>query len=836
MMKKIAISLAAILLASTFGAAETVTLSSWKMKSGNSPKAWKAEVPATVAGVLDDNGYFGEGLLESDNYFKQDKSIFDEAWTFSTKFKTPKGENCMLRFNSLGYYADVELNGRMLASSDTTFGVFLVREYDITRIARKLRRNNLKVTLRRAQSGDLNHGFVDWNPRPLGENMGILGPVTVSTTGAAKIDDVFVIPELDVETLAEADLKVKASVRNLSGEPVEGVMKMEWEGGVISTPVTLQPGCNALAFSAENFDALHVDNPRVWWTWDLGTPEMYNMKVSFEESDGSVSDSRSVDFGIRSITSEIVDGAYRQFYLNGHPVLIKGAGWTDEIFFRDTHESNELQAQYVKDMNMNCIRFENIWGKDDSIYDCCDRLGIMAMVGWSCQWEWEIYCGLPESNGCGCITSPESMDLAVKYFHDQVIRLHNHPSIICWLTGSDCIPNEKLEERYMEIYNEYEYRPYVCSAKALVSRFGGHSGTKMAGPYEYVGPDYWYLDTELGGAFGFNTETGIGLNMPQLPSIRRMMPADSLWPLSKTWDLHCTASNAGMNSTGMLTAAMNGAYGQASTLEEFVNRGHAIDYDATRAMYEAFRCNIPRSTGIIQWMLNSAWPAMYWQLYDYYKVPTASYYGTRKACEPLQLIFNYKDRAVYAVNETGRTHELKAVVKLYDAASTLVAEEEIAITSADRKAERVYDVPASEGGLFLSLELLDAEDNAVADNFYCVPSANNEYDWEHAEWFYTPISKFADLTYVSALPEAEVEMTAEKEGDSWKVTLSNKSEVISYQNILQLTGADGQLITPAFWSDNFVTVLPGQTKVLSCKAPEGTAGEVKVQTWNTTIK
>ena len=835
MIKKIATTFTVILLTSAFLSGETLTLSSWKMKSEKSNCVWNAEVPATVAGVLADNGEFGDALFVSDNYFKQDKGIFDEAWTFSTKFKTPKGRNCILRFNSLGYYADITLNGKTIASSDTTFGVFIVREYNIDGIARKLRRNKLSVTLRRAQPGDLNIGFVDWNPRPFGESMGILGPVTVSTTGDAKIDDVFVIPELDTESLASADLQVKVSVRNFADQAVGGTLKIEYEGGTVSAPVTLQPGCNSLAFSAADFSALHVYNPRVWWTWDLGTPELYSMKVSFESPDGSVSDSRSVDFGIRSITSEVLDGEHLQFYLNGHPVLIKGAGWTDELFLRDTHTSNELQAEYVKDMNMNCIRFENIWCKDDNIYDCCDRLGLMAMVGWSCQWEWEDYCGLPETKGFGCINDEASMDLAVKYFHDQVIRLHNHPSIICWLTGSDRVPNAELEERYMEIYNEYEYRPYVCSAKQLVSKFGGPSGTKMEGPYEYVGPDYWYLDTELGGAFGFNTETGVGLNMPQLPSIMRMMPADSLWPLSKAWDAHCTTSGSGMNSTSLLTEVMNGAYGQANTLEEYVNRGHALDYDATRAMFEAFRCNVPNATGIVQWMLNSAWPALYWQLYDYYMVPTASYYGTRKACEPLQLIYNYKDRNVYAVNETGKSQDLKAVVRIYDAASALVSESEIDVASEDRKAERVFAVPADKGGLFLALELVDSEGNTVADNFYCVPSTNNEYDWENSEWFNTPITKYADLGFVAALPEAGIEMSVEKDSDHWKVTLCNRSSVISYQNILQLIGKDGQLVAPAFWSDNFVTLLPGQTKVLSCKVPEGTEGEVRVQAWNSAM-
>ena len=110
---------------------------------------------------------------------------------------------------------------------------------------------------------------------------------------------------------------------------------------------------------------------------------------------------------------------------------------------------------------------------------------------------------------------PGGRDLAVRYFHDQVVRLHNHASVIAWLTGSDRIPNPGLEERYLKIFEKEEYRSYVCSAKNMES-LAGWSGTKMEGPYEYVGADYWYKDKEAGGAFGWNTETGIGANLPQL--------------------------------------------------------------------------------------------------------------------------------------------------------------------------------------------------------------------------------------------------------------------------------------------------------------------------------
>lgn len=805
-------------------------LTEWTMSRKGAAESYNVTVPCTVAGALAENSVLPEDILEAMNYAKVDKSIFDDEWTFTTSFdaKCKKGRHFVLEFDGIGFRADIKLNGVLLASSDTTAGPYIKREYDVTGIVGK--HNTLNVTVTRAREGDLNHGYVDWNPRPLGECMGITGKVFLKQNGGVDIKDVYVRPEIDIKDFSSADLFVNIPLSNHTGHEVSGTLTLSYENGTADIPVTVPAGGTTVRLSPAEAGILHVANPRVWWTWDLGTPEMYSMTASFKAG-RKVSDSKDVAFGIRSITSEVVDN-HLQFYLNGRRVLVKGAGWTDDIFMRDTHESNRLQAEYVKDMNLNCIRFENIWGKDDNIYDCCDRLGLLAMVGFSCQWEWEDYCGLPEYSHFGCINDQKSMDMAVKYFKNQIIRLHNHPAVICWLTGSDRIPNPELEARYMEVYREYEYRPYVCSAKDMTSKFGGPSGTKMAGPYEYVGPDYWYIDEELGGAFGFNTETGIGLNMPQLSSIKKMIPEDELWPAGSAWDYHCTASSSAMNTTDFIETVMDAEYGKPATLEEYVARAHAIDYDATRAMFEAFRCNIPTSTGIIQWMLNSAWPALYWQLYDWYMMPTAGYYGTKKACEPVQLIYNYKDKSVYVVNESGKDCRLTAQIEIYDSTSKLICDKSIDVAAADNRSEKIFQLPGHDGGIFLALELSD-DGKAVADNFYCIPAENNSYDNKEATWYYTPIAKYADMTFVSSLPEAEVKMSTRRTAEGYEVTLTNNSDVISYQNILRIEDGNGEVIVPAIWSDNFLTVLPGETRTITCKA--GEAGNIEAQTWNTRI-
>ena len=786
----------------------------WTLSREGASETFAAQAPSTVAGTLVDAGYFGEDLLVGRNYEKADKAIFDDPWTYSTVFagEPGKGQHAELVFDGLDYYADIFLNGKQLASADTTFGVFIRRKFDVTGLLKG--RNKLEVKLRRAQKGDLNIGFVDWNPRPLDESMGITRPVTLHTTGAVSIEDVYVVPDLDVETFQTADLRVRVRLQNKENRPVNAEIVLNLGNDPVRVPVSLAAGdLKEFVLTPAEADILHVENPRVWWSWDLGKPELYTLAVAVEEA-GTVSDCNETTFGIRKIESRLIEDGYRQMTLNGKDILVKGGGWTDDIFLRDTPESIERQVRYVMDMNMNLIRFENIWGKDDTVYDLCDKLGVMALVGFSCQWEWEDYCGLPEVKNWGCINGKEVEDLAFAYFRDQVTRLHNHPAVIAWMTGSDRIPNPDLEQRYLVVYEREDYRPYICSAKSQKS-LAGWSGTKMEGPYEYVGADYWYKDAEAGGAFGWNTETGIGANLPQLESLKKMIPEESLWPLSDVWDYHCTASSSAMNTTKVLQETINGLYGGFDGLEDFVRKAHAVDYDGTRAMFEAFRVRVPKGTGIVQWMLNSAWPSLYWQQYDWYGVPTAAYYGTKKACEPVQLLFDYATRKVYAVNESAEARELKATLQVFDAASKAIGKETKTVKVGYREVVPVFDLKRYDGKPhFVALALADG-DKPVTDNFYVLPAKDNEYDWKKTNWYITPITAYADLGFAFKQPKADVEMTVA----DGKVTLVNKSNVISYMNILKAKDADGNLVVPFTWSDNFFPILPGETKVVTFSAP-----------------
>jgi exo-1,4-beta-D-glucosaminidase len=799
-------------------------------------------LPSTVMGALTANGLYDD-LFFGTNYKDADKAPFDASWWYRTTFKSPatdEGLYVKLLFEGLTYRANIWLNGRQIATKEEVFGAFCRFTFDITAYLNK-EDNVLAVEIFRAQAGEPNVGFVDWNPRPLDENMGIFRDVKLLVTGGVEMKNTWVKSSINKETLDEAWLTIETRLVNLTGKKIKGNIEGTIEDIVFSIPVELNEGDEKLVtITPDEVKKLHIQHPRLWWCNTIGSPELYDLAIRFV-TDNQVSDEEKIRFGIREIETYLQEGEHKAFVLNGKKILVKSAGWTDDLFLRDTPESYETQLRYVKDMNLNSIRLENIWGTGQSLYDLCDQYGLMIMAGWSCQWEWEGYFGAPDDR-FGCIHSEADMNLLVRYLTDQVCWLRNHPSIIAWLGGSDKLLDPGLERRYMDLWPGLAQFPYIGSAARRKSEVTGPSGMKMNGPYEYVGPNYWFIDDKAGGNYGFNTETGTGSQIPVYESLLKMIPEDKIWPLNEYWDYHTTASGS-MNSMEPTIRAINAMYGRPADLNSFLNRACLLNSQATQSMFEAFRINPDKATGIVQWMLNSAWPSVYWQLFDYYKIPIASYYGVRRGNNPLQLIYNYKDNGIYAVNETlAPVDKLTAVIYGYSAESDLLFEEKQAISIHATSVQQIYTIDNhSAPNTFLFCFLYDDQSNLIANNFYCLSSKPDEYDWEKANWLTTPIAGYGDFTAVAKLPVVNLTVSVTPlsgEGGGIAVEIDNPSETVALLAQFTLTDAGKEILTPVFWSDNYISLRPGEKRVLKClydsTSINASPASLKISGWNIT--
>ena len=689
--------------------------------------------------------------------------------------------------------------------------------------------------------GDFTIGFVDWNPVPPDRNMGLWRGVEVRSSGPVSIEHPYVQTRLDLQSFKEARLTISATLVNHSNVAVSGKISGTLEGGVsFAQKYSLDANeTREIQFTPEEFSALVVQNPRVWWPNNWGAPELYNLKFSIRDPLG-VSDVCSVTFGIREVTDYLNEQGHRGYMVNGKKILIRGGGWVDDLLLDEDEKNLEAQIQYVKHLNLNTIRMEGFWGSSDKIYELADRYGLLLMVGWSCQWEWTHYLGKEADEPYGGIKTEDDMKLVGQYLQDQVLWLRNHPSIFVWVVGSDMLPPPEMEKRYRAQLSVLDpIRPMLTSCKAWTSEVSGPTAVKMYGPYEYVTPNYWYVDTENGGAYGFNTETGPGAQPPPEESVRRMFSKEHYWPIDDTWNFHCGRNE--FKNMDMYMNAFNRRYGEAENFYDFTLRSQAANYEAIRPMFEAFGVRKPVATGVIQWMLNAAWPKMFWQLYDYYLLPGGTFYGTRKANQPVNIAYDYSNHSIYVVNDTLHSYsDLSAEIKLLSIDSKEYFSQALKASIGENESKKVLELPDKNEATpvsFLSLKLSDSDGKPIADNFYWLSSKPDVLDFDSSEWYYTPNKEYADFSALKELEPVEIEVKQHWTKDSVTVDLKNPTGKIAFFVVLDVIGnKSGQSIVPIFWSDNYVSLLPGETKQLSAHfSPgdlHGEKPELQYSGWN----
>ncbi len=812
------------------------------------PSDWyAAQVPNSTLGTLVDDGVF-KNIYFDRNLEKIPESLFKAPWWYRRSFEinnTSDGQFYSLRFNGISYSADVWLNGKQIASADTVKGSFCQFIFDITPYVKK-GENVLALKVAQAGPGDLNIGFVDWNPEPADNHMGIWRDVHLLETGPVSIEQPFVITDVDTATLDHANVTIKVKLQNHSDKNISGVLKATLGNDIhVSKDVSLNAHeSKEIVLSPDDYKALSIDHPKLWWTHDLGTPALYALQINFETGN-KISDSKEMKIGIRSVSGYRTEKGFWGYRLNGKKILVKGGGWTDPMLLKATPAYEEAGIDYAVHMNFNALRMEGFWGSDQHLYDLCDEKGILLMVGFSCQWEWKDYMHSATEDKYGAITTPDQEAVATRSWRDQILWLRNHPSIFLWNYGSDKWPRPELEKKYLAILAKDDpTRPSAASAHEWTSEVTGYTGMKMRGPYDFVPPDYWYIDKTHGGAFGFNTETGPGPEVPVLESLKKMIPKDSLWPISSSWLYHAARNE--FHNLDRYNNAMDQRLGKATSLMDYERKAQYLNYEGMRAMFEAFESNRFEATGIIQWMYNASWPKLWWQLYDYYLMPTGAFYGARVANEPLHVSYNYGDQAVEVMNNSGTgTGGLTASVNLLDFGSKSVLKKSVTVSDiASKETKQVFKLP-SEPGLtktyFLDLKLFDKDHRNVSNNFYVLSTEKDSLDERKSRWYVTPQSHYADLTMLEQLPNVKLQTSESTTTNNGKTTVTvnvkNPTSHLAFMVYLDLKkGNSDDSVVPVFWDSNYITLLPGEERTISVWVHtadlDGQKPVVKVGGWN----
>jgi exo-1,4-beta-D-glucosaminidase len=631
-----------------------------------------------------------------------------------------------------------------------------------------------------------------------------------------------VVSKLNLPADDSAQLTVTAQLKNSTDRPVKGKLKGQIDSVAIEQEVELASNeTRDVTFTSDQFPQLTFSNPRLWWPAQMGKPNLYPLTMTFEVN-GVVSDHSRTEFGIRQVTSEVNANGGRAFHINGKNILIRGGGWTPDMMLRQNSQRLHDEFRYVRDMGLNTVRLE---GKLETqeFFDLADHEGILVMAGWCCCDFWERWNRW----------KPQDFEIAQQSLRDQIYRLRSHPSLVMWLNGSDNPPPPDVEQMYLDIENKLLWpNPVVSSATGKATTVTGDSGVKMTGPYEYVAPSYWEQDTPLGqpnrktcnpggcgGAYGFNTETSMGPAVPPIESIRAMVGKDHLWPIDDTWNYH--AGGGEFKTIQVFSDALANRYGKSDNAEDFAEKSQLQTYEGVRAMYEAYSRNKYEATGVIQWMLNNAWPSMIWHLYDYYLRPGGGYFGAKRAMEALHPVYGYDDRSIWVVSSQYEDVKgLKLTTKIYNLDMTEKFSHEDSLDASADSTAKIFTLPEVEGlspVYFVALRLVDDSGKQVGSNFYWLSSKPETLDWAKTTWWMTPTDSFADYTALAQLPKVKLKVMSrtERKGEESivHVTLENPSKNLAFLVRLKLDkGAKGEEIIPVIWEDNYLSLLPGEKR------------------------
>jgi len=771
-------------------------------------------------------------------------SPYAASWWYRKTFTLPAadaGKTVWLNFRGINYRANIWLNGKQIAKSEEVAGAWRTYEFNITDAVKIGGENALAVQVFAPTETDLAITFVDWNPAPPDKNMGLWREVYIATSGPVALRYPAAMSQVDSD--GNAKLTVSAQLKNATNQPVKGTLKGNIESMQFSQEVELAPNeTKDVVFDPGQYSQLSLTKPRLWWPAQMGSPELYSLQMQFDVN-GKISDHAEIKFGIREVKSEVDQNKSRLFSINGKRILIRGGGWSPDMMLRENSQRLHDEFRYVKDMGLNTIRLE---GKleTEEFFNLADKEGILVMAGWCCCDHWEHWGKW----------KPQDFEIAKASLESQVYRLRSHPSLVMWLNGSDGPPPPDVEQSYLDVEKRLLFPvPTVSSASGAATTVTGESGVKMSGPYEYVAPSYWTEDSlgsankcklgQCGGAHGFNTETSPGPAVPPIESIKEMLPKDHWWPIDDWWNFH--AGGGEFKDIHVYTDALTARYGKADTLEDYTFKAQLMNYEGIRAMFEGYSRNKYTSTGVIQWMLNNAWPSMIWHLYDWYLRPAGGYFGAKRAMEALHPVYGYDDHSVWVVSsQYADAKGLKLTTKVYNLDMTEKFSQETSLDAAGDSTQKVLTLPDLTDPspvYFLTLRLEDSTGQLVGSNFYWLSTKQETLDWSKSNWYMTPTATFADYTALSQLPKVKLKVTSrtEHKGDDTltHVTLENPSKSLAFFVRLKLSkGAGGEEVLPVLWQDNYLSLIPGEKRDLTATYRTSALGAAKpvieVSGWN----
>lgn len=845
-----------------------------------------ATVPGTALTTLIDRGVYPDPDYGLNNLAIPESLARQDYW-YRTQFTLPaevSGRQLTLTFKGINYSAAVWANGERLGSVKGAFirGVFAATG--------KLKPGELNVIAVRVSppphpgipheesiaAGPGENGgamaidgptFIasegwDWIPGIRDRNTGLWQAVELKATGSVRLHDPHVVTSLPLPKTDQADISITVPVENLHAGRAQATLEARFEGVSIQKTVTLPPGNSEVRLDSREFPQLRVTQPRLWWPNGYGPANLYMLTLSVRDG-ATLSDTARLRFGIRHITYELSlfdhDGRlhrvevdptagsargeqlvdvrheaikktpngwaesltpagesspavrpvateslspYLAIRVNGVPIAARGGSWgTDDSRKRVSRAHLEPFFQLHKAANLNIIRNWLGQNTEDVFYDLADEYGLLVLNDfWASTQDFQV--------------EPQDPALFLANARDVISRYRNHPSIAVWFGRNEGVPQPILNEGLADLVATLDGTRYFTGSSNSVNLQG-------SGPYNYRPPEKYFTDL----AQGFSVEVGTP-SFSTLEAIQASIAQEDRWPLSDTVAYH-DWHFGGNGDVATFMTSLAAQFGAATSLEDFERKAQMMNFVTYRALFEGFNAHLwTKNSGRLLWMTHPAWPSNAWQIYSSDYDTHAAYYGVKKACEPLHAQMDLPDFRLAVVNTTREPRSgLTLRSRVFALDNRLLARRSDGL---DAAANAVTPLPPldlaklldKEQMLLIALTLTDAKGAVLSENVY----------WQGREE--------QSNQRLNALPRQRLAITARvrNEADERVVTveLANRGNAAALASKLTLVDEKGERLLPAYYSDNYITVLPGESRRVEIRFAAASAGTARVNLrgWN----
>ena len=724
----------------------------------------------------------------------------------------------------------------------------------------------------------------DWIPGIRDRNTGIWQDVTLTATGTVQIGDLQVVTMLPKADRSEADIEIEVPLTNTGTDPVEGDLTASFDDVKVARHVKLAAGETVVRLEPADYAQLKVQNPRLWWPNGYGEPALHLLKASFTAG-GKLSSDRQIEFGIRELSYEtslfdatghlrrvevlpdrthdealpLIDESHEairqiedrtpnqmspimpdgrpipaQFLewmrhtwvhtlepgaegspsirpvtggwpgtdlvikVNGVRIAARGGNWgMDDSRKRVGIEHLEPYFRLHRDAHVNMIR--NWMGQDteESFYALADKYGLMV---WNDFWE-----STQNYN-----VEAQDPALFLQNARDTILRFRHHPSIVVWCGRNEGVPQPSINEGLATLVRTLDHTRYYTGSSNQVN-------LRNSGPYQFQPPDSYYRINR-----GFSVELGIP-SVPTLEGLESFIPEPDRWPVSDTWAYH-DWHQSGNGAVAPFMAHMETEFGAPASLEDFERKAQMLDYVGHRAIFEGFAAHLWQpNSGRMIWMTQPAWPSMEWNFLGSDYDTQSSFYGTQKACEPVHAQLNLVDDSIDLIN-LGEAHSFKVGTRVIGLDGKVLSDETTPVNAAANartpvgKAE--LEKLANGHTVFVVLKVTDPNGAPVSDNLYW---------WAKQE---------SSLRELNDLPKIRLAATASvaAAGDERKATIKLENSGIAPALLVKLTlqdAATGARILPAYYSENYISLLPGETRTVGVAFPAGSSKPaIALRGWN----